>query len=83
MVGMKGSSAIGATEKLFGFTFLIVRICMGLPLSAFAIYEAYHSYLAGNSHSTPIYIYFLFANLGLNGLNIYWLSGIVSKFLKK
>lgn len=79
----KDTALFVAVEKTFGLTFFAVRICMGIPLSLQAFRDTYYLFDANEQHSTPVAIFFIFANLGLNALNVHWMGLMFKKALKK
>mmetsp|Transcript_6221 Transcript_6221/g.11550 ORF Transcript_6221/g.11550 Transcript_6221/m.11550 type:complete len:265 (+) Transcript_6221:218-1012(+) len=65
-------------EKCFGYSFILVRIGMGIPISLMAVYDTLTAYNDGKLHSVPVMVYFMIANAGLNGLNLFWLTKILA-----
>jgi hypothetical protein len=68
-------------ERLFGVTFIISRIIFGIPASFYMQKVFYDSIVNDTTHNIFITVYFSIANITLNGLNIYWLSKLLKKFL--
>jgi hypothetical protein len=83
LLGRKSSPVLPIAEKLFGYSFLIIRLAMGLPLSYMALRDARALYQSGRQHSTAVMAYFVVANLGLNGLNLFWSYMLIRKRLKQ
>ncbi len=77
-VGSKGALH-SAVQSLFGYSFLACRILYGFPLSYFFWQESLELLRSGKQHSAFVVVYYLVANLALNGLNAFWLVGMLTK----
>jgi len=83
LLGHTGTPTLRFAEKSFGIVFVLVRILMGVPLSALAFRDVYLLVTEGEPHSVGIVAYFTIANLGLNGLNLHWLRLLIRTARKK
>mmetsp|Transcript_12023 Transcript_12023/g.19111 ORF Transcript_12023/g.19111 Transcript_12023/m.19111 type:complete len:259 (+) Transcript_12023:316-1092(+) len=65
------------SKNMFGYTFLSVRIFFGFPTSYSFLSEAFPLLWSNTHHSTLVVVYYIFANLALNFLNVFWLMSIL------
>lgn len=68
-------------QLLFISSFMGIRICLGIPLSIYAIYDIINLIYLGQQHSTTQCIMIVVSSTLLNCLNIYWTYGIVKKII--
>ena len=89
MTGQKKSEAFGLVQTMFGVSFVVVRLVLGLPQSALVhsmLLPALLEWEEGQGvvvHSAFAWWYVLVCNVGLNLLNIFWASLMLKKFAKK
>jgi len=80
LLGYRNTPQLAKVEKAFGIVFLAARILYGIPLSIGALYDVMNVWWSSNSvHSDFIVVYFIVANVGLNTLNIMWLTKMIRK----
>lgn len=88
LLEMDSSPMHGLMTKLFGLVFSIVRIGYGVPMSFWWWRDEMLPLLRntdglGRLHSLAQAVFFLVANLALNGLNLFWAYLILLKAIKK
>merc|ERR1712232_1209949 len=79
MSGFKGTKELRIVENIFGFSFMIVRIIFGIPVTLAAQYEAFMHYYNGHAPSAFGYWWIMICNSMVLFLNIYWFSLMVFK----
>ena len=80
--GRDSGRLFAAVQTTFGLTFIGVRLVVAIPASVYWWGDMLALLRSGTAHSVPICIYYLAANILLNGLNVYWAILIVKKALR-